>query len=579
MKNTTVNETYKDRIKQALLPVSCLVFTYLVFTPFDLVKGNQTYLSFTVKDFIWVFLGIAFVLSIAGTLITALFKGKLFRFLLCGVCGVILATYVQALFLNNNLGTLDGTELPWHEMKTEMLINGIIWLVLILSQYVASYFLKDNYKTVAFILALAVAGSQLLSCVTLLITSKEEAKDMYVLNGNQQYTVSSNENIIIFSLDYFSKNYLDQILEKYPQTAEEFKDFTYFDNTSGNYLSTFPSLASLFTGELHDGSIPAIEYLNEAWEGEKADKFYGYLHDNNYHVNIFADANYSAGYAENMLGKIDNINSCEGVNLDKDLFKGIVKLSLFRTLPLCVKEHVWLTTDGLNARVKYDTASEISPIKADIDFYEGYKANGLTVTDEYNIYSWHHLLGSHVPYTTNEVFEYTGNETDPVTQTRGYLYAISQYINEMKELGVYDNATIVITADHGDGSNPFVALMIKSPDETHDTLQINSAPVMHNDLMPTLASAMGADSTYYGRTVYEIGAEEERERTFRYHTYDENYKSTGWAGELGQWNVGRDGEERYNVYYVYTFTGNQDTLYELMKNKNCEIVQMVDSFY
>lgn len=573
------NTSYKDRLKQSVLPVSGLVFTYLVFTPYDLVKGNQSYLSFTTGDFMWLFLAVAVALSIIGTLVMSLFKGKVFRFFLCGVCGLLLATYVQALFLNNNLGTLDGTELPWDEMKTDMLINGIIWLVLIFSQYIASHFLKDNYKTVAFVLALAVFGSQLISCATLMITGQDEAKNMYVLDGNQQYTVSENENIIVFSLDYFSKNYLDEILEEYPQTYDEFKDFTYFNNTSGNYLSTFPSLSSLYTGVLHDGSISAMEYLNSAWKSEKAGKFYDTLHDNGYHVNIFADANYSAGYAENMIGKADNVNFCDGVNLDKDLVKGIIKVSLFRTLPLCTKEYVWLTTDGVNSRVKYDTANEIESIKTDLDFYEGYKANGLTLTDEYNIYSWHHLLGSHVPYTTDENFNYTGYETDPVTQTRGYLYAISQYINEMKELGVYDKATIVITADHGDGANPFVALMIKYPNETHDTLQFNPAPTTQNDIMPTLVASLGEDSSYFGRTVYEIATDEQRERTFRYHTYDPEYKSTGWVGELGQWNTGRDGDERYNVYRVFTFVGDQDTLYEMMKNKDYETVQMVDSFY
>lgn len=573
------SDTYKSRLKQAFLPVSCLVFTYLVFTPFDLVKGNQSYLSFTANDFIWQFLALALILSVVGSLVMALFRGKVFKFFLCGVCGLILATYIQALFLNNNLGTLDGTELPWSEMKTDMLINGIIWLVLILSQYVLSHFVKESYKTVAFVLALAIFGSQLISCVTVILTGHEEAHEMYILDGNQQYTVSSKDNIIVFSLDYFSKNYLDEILEKYPQTYDEFKDFTYYDNTSGNYLSTFPSLAALYTGELHDGTIPAIDYLNSSWHSEKAAAFYDTLHENDYHVNIFADANYSAGYAENMLGKVDNVNECNGVNLDKDLTKGIIKVSLFRTLPLCAKQYVWLTTDGLNSRVKYDTADEIESIKADSDFYAAYLSKGLSVTDEYNIYSWHHLLGAHVPYSTNEVFEYTGEETDPVTQSRGYLYAISQYINEMKELGVYDNATIVVTADHGDGANPFVALMIKEPNERHDTLQINSSPIMHNDLMPTLISTLGEDSSYFGRTVHEVEENELRSRTFRYHTYDAEYKSTGWAGELGQWNVGRDGEERYNVYRVFTFTGNQDTLYEMMKNKDYETVQMVDSFY
>ena len=271
---TMKTENYKSRVGQCALPVFCGVFTYLVFTPLDLVMSNQKYLGFTPKDFALEFILAGLALSIIGTLVMALFRGKLFRFFLCSVCGLVLATYVQALFLNNNLGTLDGTELPWTEMKKDMIINGIIWLVLILSQYIASYFLKDTYKTVAFVLALAIAGSQLISCVTLAATSEKADNGIYIVDGEAQYTVSSDKNVIVFSLDTFSKNYMDEILRDYPQTYDEFKDFTYYDNTSGDYTKTFPSLAGLLTGKTYDATELSLDYYKSAWNGDNANKYY-----------------------------------------------------------------------------------------------------------------------------------------------------------------------------------------------------------------------------------------------------------------------------------------------------------------
>lgn len=259
------------------------------------------------------------------------------------------------------------------------------------------------------------------------------------------------------------------------------------------------------------------------------------------------------------------------------LLKGIVKLSLFRCSPLSLKMHFWLTTDDLNNRTEYKTDIPVEPLRYNVEFYNELQRRGLTLTDE-KVYSWTHLWGGHVPYQTNEFMQEV-ESSDSLTQARGYLFAVSQYIEEMKKIGAYDNSLIIVTTDHGDENNPFVTLMIKYPNEEFDTMQINSAPVMHADIMPTISYYAFGECIGSGRNIRDIGIDEQRERYYRCMCYDPDYKHADRSESVGQWDLTANGENRYNVFYEYTFTGNQDTLYEMMGNGEYEVRVLPDSFY
>lgn len=61
-----------------------------------------------------------------------------------------------------------------------------------------------------------------------------------------------------------------------------------------------------------------------------------------------------------------------------------------------------------------------------------------------------HLFGVHTPYTMNENCEpVEENSVDREAQLSGIYKIISEYIAQMKEMGCYDNSTIIIKADYG----------------------------------------------------------------------------------------------------------------------------------
>ena len=116
----------------------------------------------------------------------------------------------------------------------------------------------------------------------------------------------------------------------------------------------------------------------------------------------------------------------------------------------------------------------------------------------------------------------------------------------MKQLGKYDDAMIVITADHGslehlvdEQGNTVQAtipiLFVKEPQEQNEELVISEAPVCHADIIPTIRKNMGMSITE--KTLSEYVEGEERIRTFKLvdtNTY-ERWQVSGNVREYDSW--------------------------------------------
>ena len=62
----------------------------------------------------------------------------------------------------------------------------------------------------------------------------------------------------------------------------------------------------------------------------------------------------------------------------------------------------------------------------------GFHCSGITVSLHKNI---------HQPYHTTEVFEYSDEETDVYQTSKGVLKMIDEYLDALRETGVYDVST------------------------------------------------------------------------------------------------------------------------------------------
>lgn len=111
------------------------------------------------------------------------------------------------------------------------------------------------------------------------------------------------------------------------------------------------------------------------------------------------------------------------------------------------------------------------------------------------------------------------------SSARRCLEIIRRYLDEMKRLGVYDDATVVITGDHpwavDDHVEPtqprLTALFVKEAGAAEKPLRVSTAQVSQENLIPTLVKSAGLRTDRdFGTAYSEVpeGVDTERHHLF-----------------------------------------------------------------
>lgn len=202
-------------------------------------------------------------------------------------------------------------------------------------------------------------------------------------------------------------------------------------------------------------------------------------------------------------------------------------------------------------------------------FLENIQNGAMKLDDSSKRYIVQHLTGNHEFRTAADGTEKVGSSLEE--NSKGCMSIMNAYLDELKELGVYDNSTIIITSDHGGPRDSQSIFFMKKAQEQHEGLIINHAPTSLKDFQATIIKAAGLDHSAYGRTFDEIEENEVRERTVLVRTMDENYP------KVSKYDAKQN--STLNVYYAFTYTGNAQDLMEQYDNGPTEIIPQFDSFY
>ena len=103
----------------------------------------------------------------------------------------------------------------------------------------------------------------------------------------------------------------------------------------------------------------------------------------------------------------------------------------------------------------------------------------------------------------------------------------------MKDLGIYDDATIIITGDHGkstDFDTPIkpitTGLFVKPKGSSGTPLAISSAPVSHANFQGTVAEAAGITSGEFGPSVFQVPEDADIVRQFLFRRDEPDYSAS-----------------------------------------------------
>jgi hypothetical protein len=318
-------------------------------------------------------------------------------------------------------------------------------------------------------------------------------------------------NVYHLILDEFQIEMFEQVLDD--DLRRDLQGFTYFPEVTTVFGRTETSIASTFSAATYDYDIPLARYVDEAFDVR--DSPLATLKEQGYSLtgyvlpgSVFGRRLFDEVYVHRRLAR-------EGVLPgDQDL---VASLWAYANLPAFVAQRV--IPPERYRQLRDNTAL---PPNAPSNSAIGFRRFVLTEQDASRAgrYTIVHALVPHYPYVLTRDCQYReGEVTGPVAQTRCTMKLVREFITTLKDLGRFDDATIVIHGDHGarfelsDGrlqesgtDDPFretysrwrarPLVLFKPADARNERLKVSPVEGTLNDILPTVFDDIGLHYTF-----------------------------------------------------------------------------------
>lgn len=446
-----------------------------------------------------------------------------------------LAEYVQGLLLNGKMNKMDGMRQKWS--TADSMGNLFFWFLLILIIVFLPYFIKKNIDKIYSASCIYISMILLASWGYMGIVSPKEAKEHFELTDEGRLELSPEHNVLVFVLDWFDWQIADRIFENDPGFGEPLNDFTWYKNSSSCYAFTAFSIPYLLTNVEWQYDMGRAEYRDYAYENTD---FLADIAEQNLDIGVYT---YSYYLTEDVEGIVHNYTIKEKQDWNYlSIVRKMVGCSKYKSYPFLLKDKYWYYVDSrFFMEMKKDNTLAFNPGDDD-QFYDALLTEGIQINEGYDgAYRFYHLVGAHPPF-----------EPDMFTKGKKCLEIVYEYLEQLKNKGLYDDATIIITADHGqnyldfeieniiesydleDASSPI--LFVKKAGQRNETgPELSTAPVSHSEFAATVMEAVAGSENDYGDTFSDI-TDENRERYFVYKSGTDPSEKYLIQGDVRDWN-------------------------------------------
>lgn len=536
----------KKRLKLVLLVNFLFVFTVLIFAPIEIFMSNQNDFLFSLHNFWWASVIFAMIIMAMGTIFFMILPQKIYNILITLFFSLTVLSYLQGNFLNGNLGMLNGEKPEWTGQDGLLIFNLFLWLLGIVFFFFLMLKKKKIFGNVVRIGSVFLIAVQGVALVYLLITTPIKPVSNEKLLKTGMTEISKKDNVIVFILDYFDNVYLDEVLQEKQDLLDNMEGFTRYTNVSSVYGRTFPSITYLLTQEDYRYDIPAEDYLNQAYHNDRG---IAKLRNAGYQIGIYTPYE----VASDMKGIADNYGKDEKSVNHKGILKGLLYVTAYRDLPMVVKPLFWFYTDDINLLSRSDETEAF--VEDDTVFYKQLSSQGLQENSDDADFRFYHFYGTHPPVKYNEDMQITDDATR-TSQAVGELSMLYQYFEQMKQMGTYENALIIVTADHGRVNRkgeldyaPTPILFIKERGKgTGKKMQVSDSPISHADLWSVIEE--------YANLPVETNQDQHTQRYFYYPLCTDDkedelieYEIPQDANDFSKWKkTGTEWDIQYSVY-------------------------------
>lgn len=544
-----------------------LTITFCVFGPIQLYITNISEFWFSIKDIWWLCIICGFIMLVFLLGFYFLIPKAVKEYYCCLVFGVALALYLQGNYIPMNFGTLNGESIDWTAYASENIISFLLWFACIGGIIVAKLLGKQNtWKKIIYCASTGILAIQIITLVVLGVTTdfkRTEDNQSIYLSTENEFNLSKENNTIVFVLDCYDSKAFYEFTENHPEYKETlFNDFTYYPNTVGGATRTVLALPYILTSYPYTHGETYSDYIKAGYENTA---LYQALENKGYSTGLYTEASFVSPEVQSLVSNIEY--GKQKIASYPALAKCLLQFTACRYFPQVLKPYVWMYSGDFNQAAESVNTYVIN----DEAFYEGLVNNELSVNDWPGAFRLYHLNGAHAPYTLDAQAHYQ-EATSFEEQQMGVMKILDEFFSQMKELGIYENANIVIMSDHGEGGieyNPM--LLIKDSTVGVDRYEVSDIPVSYENFQPTILDWLGSNKT--GRkAIKDLEITDNQERFFYRqiadgnNSYAEKYRITGVVPknenieQVGRYPIMTAGKQEKiqlneTVYFDATATG------------------------
>ena len=466
----------------------------------------------------------------------------------------VLVLFIQQNFLSWDYGILDGQTLDFSQNNGLGVFDLLLWMTAAL----ASVFAAKRLRSWAGNILIGV-GAITFIMAGINIANYGEANSTYSIDERDKFNFSKTKNVLVFLFDAYQMDVFRELADSHPELMEPLEGFTLYENNSATFAKTYPTIPLFLTGKVYRKEEPVLDFFQTAYKGSLLQS----LQKEGWDVGLYHNVDAYSSLVNAVPAHpdiMDNIISGTPSRAKIDTYLQALDLSLFRAAPHQLKSIVFNKGNFVARRDKPKKVLEkltgepqsAQPFK--YDYKEKHDALGFkSLMKEHAkpsmddpVFRFYHFSLPHGPVLLDENFNSVRLENN-FENSRLYSIAalklMGDYIAQLKDIGVYDEASILIVSDHGMAAtngeqyngvtkryetlkkfgytraSARSLLLVKNPGET-GPLKRSQAPTSGVDVAPTLAAAAGIEGLEFeGVDIHSLSEDMPRTREYMYYTF------------------------------------------------------------
>ena len=540
--NNIDHKSPKGRFITAILCGLALSMTLVLRPIISFYLSNEGEFWFKFSDVVIpvliIFAGVMLITALIHALLPDRKKISLRLIYAVTICVIMLCTYIQNHFMSSWLPVLTGDPIDWNLYQNWNIASILLWGIMLIL-FIILMIVKPRWvRLTVYALFSLVFIAEALTCGIDLITAKHDniKADAY-FSQKGMYESSDAGNVVVLISDTFEGTYMNEILEKYPETKDLLYDCTYYDNVSGVSVFTYFSYAKLLTG--NDFPVGAKEQAGISWCFENQTTI-DQIRNNGWNIAYFSDFSPTPNLADKILNYSDGLPKPDNTTAWA-IAKRLWKSTLFQSAPQPIKPLFLVYTseyETLKKMLPKDSNAPDSYVEDDPAYYKDLLANGLNrIKNSKPIYSVVQLYGVHNPVEIDEQFNHVEYTNDVSLHDRKIIAGLASlnlmraYLDELKKAGTYDQTTVIMTADHGQNMRFYPMFLVKEAQTNQTSFKVDNTPISLQEDYAQLINGLTSGKSF-SNALNALNIPEHRTR------YALDFRSTeGYAGKTNRKSI------------------------------------------